>query len=61
VSLQERIASVAGAAVTAIQAVYVPADDFTDPAVTAVSSHIDSVVMLSRDLAAQAFYPASTL
>jgi len=57
-SLQERIASVAGAAVTAIQAVYVPADDFTDPAVTAISSHMDSVVMLSRDLAAQAFYPA---
>ncbi len=57
-ALQERIASVAGAAVTAIQAVYVPADDFTDPAVTAISSHMDSVVMLSRDLAAQAFYPA---
>jgi F-type H+-transporting ATPase subunit beta len=57
-SLQERIASVAGAAVTAIQAVYVPADDFTDPAVTAISSHMDSVVMLSRELAAQAFYPA---
>ena len=37
-ALQERIASVAGAAVTAIQAVYVPADDFTDPAVTAISS-----------------------
>jgi len=37
-SLQERIASVAGAAVTAIQAVYVPADDFTDPAVTAISA-----------------------
>jgi len=57
-SLQERIASVAGAAVTAIQAVYVPADDFTDPAVTAISSHMDSVVMLSRELAAQAFYTA---
>jgi F-type H+-transporting ATPase subunit beta len=57
-ALQERIASVAGAAVTAIQAVYVPADDFTDPAVTAISSHMDSVVMLSRELAAQAFYPA---
>ena len=56
--LQERITSVAGAAVTAIQAVYVPADDFTDPAVTAISSHMDSVVMLSRELAAQAFYPA---
>ena len=57
-SLQERIASVAGAAVTAIQAVYVPADDFTDPAVTAISSHTDSIIMLSRRLAAQAFYPA---
>ncbi len=56
--LQERIASVAGASVTAIQAVYVPADDFTDPAVTAISSHMDSMIMLSRDLAAQAFYPA---
>ncbi len=56
--LQERIASVAGASVTAIQAVYVPADDFTDPAVTAISSHMDSMIMLSRDLAAEAFYPA---
>ena len=57
-SLQERIASVAGAAVTAIQAVYVPADDFTDPAVTAISSHMDSMIVLSRDLAAEGFYPA---
>ena len=57
-ALQERIASVAGAAVTAIQAVYVPADDFTDPAVTAISSHMDSIVMLSRRLAAEGFYPA---
>jgi F-type H+-transporting ATPase subunit beta len=56
--LEERIASVADAAITAIQAVYVPADDFTDPAVTAISSHMDSMIMLSRDLAAQAFYPA---
>ena len=57
-ALQERIASVAGAAVTAIQAVYVPADDFTDPAVTAISSHMDSIIMLSRALAAEGFYPA---
>jgi F-type H+/Na+-transporting ATPase subunit beta len=57
-SLQERIASVAGAAVTAIQAVYVPADDFTDPAVTAISSHMDSIIMLSRALASEGFYPA---
>jgi F-type H+-transporting ATPase subunit beta len=57
-ALEERIASVAGAAVTAIQAVYVPADDFTDPAVTAISSHMDSIIMLSRNLAAEGFYPA---
>ena len=56
--LQERIASVAGTAVTAIQAVYVPADDFTDPAVTTISSHMDCVVVLSRALAAEGFYPA---
>ncbi len=56
--LQERIASVAGSAVTAIQAVYVPADDFTDPAVTTISSHMDCVVVLSRNQAAEGFYPA---
>ena len=57
-ALQERIASVAGAAVTSIQAVYVPADDFTDPAVTTISSHMDSLIVLSRALAAEGFYPA---
>ena len=57
-SLQERIASVAGAAVTSIQAVYVPADDFTDPAVTTISTHMDSAIMLSRAQAAEGFYPA---
>jgi F-type H+-transporting ATPase subunit beta len=56
--LQERIASVAGAAITAIEAVYVPADDFTDPAVTAISSHLDSVIVLSRAMAAEGMYPA---
>ena len=56
--LQERIASVGGVAVTAIEAVYVPADDFTDPAVTAISSHLDSVVVLSRAMAAEGMYPA---
>ncbi|ASJ74756.1 F0F1 ATP synthase subunit beta [Granulosicoccus antarcticus] len=56
--LQERIASVTGSAVTAIQAVYVPADDFTDPAVTTISSHMDCVIMLSRAQAAEGFYPA---
>lgn len=57
-ALQERIASVAGASVSSIQAVYVPADDFTDPAVTAISSHMDSSIVLSRSLAAEGFYPA---
>ena len=56
--LQERITSGARASVTAIEAVYVPADDFTDPAVAAISTHMDSTVVLSRDLAAQGIYPA---
>lgn len=43
---------------TSIQAVYVPADDFTDPAVTTISAHMESLIVLSRDLAAQGFYPA---
>ncbi|MGP3698960.1 F0F1 ATP synthase subunit beta [Rhodobacter sp. NSM] len=57
-ALQERIASVGRASVTAIEAVYVPADDFTDPAVTAISAHVDSTVVLSRHLAAEGIYPA---
>lgn len=57
-ALQERIASVAGASITAIEAVYVPADDFTDPAVTAISAHLESTVLLSRAMAAEGMYPA---
>ncbi len=56
--LQERIASVGDASVTAIQAVYVPADDFTDPAVTTIAAHADSMVVLSRNMAAEGMYPA---
>jgi len=56
--LEERIASVAGAAITSIQAVYVPADDFTDPAVAEIFSHIDSSIVLSRDMASEGMYPA---
>jgi F-type H+-transporting ATPase subunit beta len=56
--LQERIVSVGGVAVTAIEAVYVPADDFTDPAVTAIAAHLDSMVVLSRAMAAEGMYPA---
>jgi F-type H+-transporting ATPase subunit beta len=57
-ALQERIASVAGASITAIEAVYVPADDFTDPAVTTISSHLESAIVLSRGMAAEGIYPA---
>lgn len=57
-ALQERIASVGDAAITAIQAVYVPADDFTDPAVTAIAAHVDSMIVLSREMAAEGMYPA---
>ena len=56
--LQERIASTKGAAVTSIQAVYVPADDFTDPAVAETFTHLDSAIVLSRDMAAEGLYPA---
>ncbi len=56
--LQERIASVGEASVTAIEAVYVPADDFTDPAVTTIAAHVDSMVVLSRGMAAEGMYPA---
>jgi F-type H+-transporting ATPase subunit beta len=56
--LEERIASVAGAAITSIQAVYVPADDFTDPAVAEIFSHLDSSIVLSRGMASEGMYPA---
>ncbi len=56
--LQERIASTEGAAVTSVQAVYVPADDFTDPAVVHVFGHLTASVVLSRQRASQGFYPA---
>ncbi len=56
--LEERIASVHGAAITSVQAVYVPADDLTDPAVAQTFSHLDASIVLSRSLAAQGLYPA---
>jgi len=56
--LEQRIVSVEGAAVTSIQAVYVPADDFTDPAVAEVFGHLDSSIVLSRTIAAEGAYPA---
>jgi len=56
--LQERIASTSDAAITSVQAVYVPADDFTDPAVVHTFGHLSASVVLSRERAAQGFYPA---
>ncbi len=56
--LEERITSVANAAITSIQAVYVPADDFTDPAVAEIFSHLDSSIVLSREMASEGMYPA---
>jgi len=57
-AVQERIVSVGNVSVTAIEAVYVPADDFTDPAVTTIAAHVDSMVVLSRTMAAEGMYPA---
>lgn len=57
-ALQERITSTKKGSITSIQAVYVPADDYTDPAPATTFTHLDSTVALSRDLAAQALFPA---
>ncbi len=56
--LQERITSTSKGSITSVQAVYVPADDLTDPAPATTFSHLDSTVVLSRQLAALAIYPA---
>jgi F-type H+-transporting ATPase subunit beta len=57
-SLEERIVSTRGGAITAVQAVYVPADDMSDPAVATILGHLDSTVILSRQQAAKGLYPA---
>jgi F-type H+/Na+-transporting ATPase subunit beta len=57
-ALQERITSTKQGSITSFQAVYVPADDFTDPAPFTVFAHLDSTVELSRSLAEQGIYPA---
>lgn len=56
--LQERITSTVNGSITSIQAVYVPADDYTDPAPATTFTHLDSTVALSRSLASLAIYPA---
>ena len=56
--LQERITSTRVGSITSIQAVYVPADDLTDPSPATTFAHLDSTVVLSRDIAAKGIYPA---
>ena len=56
--LQERIASTKNGSITSVQAVYVPADDLTDPAPATIFSHLDSTTVLSRKIVEQGIYPA---
>jgi len=56
--LQERITSTKKGSITSIQAVYVPADDITDPAAAAVFTHLDATTVLSRQIAEKGIYPA---
>ncbi|MDE0243428.1 MAG: F0F1 ATP synthase subunit beta [Candidatus Kaiserbacteria bacterium] len=57
-ALEERISSTKRGSITSVQAVYVPADDVTDPAPATTFSHLDSVIVLSRDLASLKLFPA---
>ncbi len=57
-ALQERITSTKDGSITAFQAIYVPADDYTDPAPATTFAHIDSTISLDRRLSEQAIYPA---
>lgn len=56
--MQDRILSTEQGSITSVQAVYVPADDMTDPAVSAILSHLDTTVILSRTQAGKGIYPA---
>ena len=57
-TLQERITSAGGRSITSLQAIYVPADDYTDPAPATTFAHLDATTELSRDIASQGIYPA---
>ena len=57
-ALQERITSTKNGSITSFQAIYVPADDYTDPGIVTTFGHLDAVVSLERSLAAQALFPA---
>ncbi|GIT66892.1 MAG: hypothetical protein Ct9H300mP25_03640 [Acidobacteriota bacterium] len=56
--LQERITSTKKGSITSVQAIYVPADDYTDPAPATTFAHLDATTELSRSIAAQGLYPA---
>ncbi|MCD6416821.1 MAG: F0F1 ATP synthase subunit beta [Planctomycetes bacterium] len=56
--LQERITTTKKGSITSVQAIYVPADDFTDPAPAATYAHLDATIFLTRELASQGLYPA---
>ncbi|MBN1402332.1 MAG: F0F1 ATP synthase subunit beta [Anaerolineae bacterium] len=56
--LQERISTTTRGAITSVQAIYIPADDITDPGVVAAFSHLDAITVLTRRLSSQGFYPA---
>jgi F-type H+-transporting ATPase subunit beta len=56
--IQERLVSTRSGSITSVQAVYVPADDMTDPAVAGVMPHLDAVLVLSREAASKGLYPA---
>ena len=56
--LQERITSTRGHSITSMQAIYVPADDYTDPAPATTFAHLDATTELSRDIASRGLYPA---
>jgi F-type H+-transporting ATPase subunit beta len=57
-ALEERVAAAGSAAITSVQAVYVPADDLTDPAVAHTFAHLDASIVLARAMAARGLYPA---
>lgn len=57
-ALQERITSTRGHSITSLQAIYVPADDYTDPAPATTFAHLDATTELSRDIASRGLYPA---
>ncbi|MCZ8631750.1 MAG: F0F1 ATP synthase subunit beta, partial [Spiroplasma sp. Tabriz.8] len=55
--LQERISSTKNGSITSVQAIYVPADDLTDPSPSTTFSHLDSTIVLSRQIAELGIYP----